>query len=101
MPKRVPVSIKVLKNEHVELDKRTYLPAILMATCPTCGKQVKKDLRQAYLSYPTTNSVERVTMVCFDSDYNTCTEFEVRVIVRLTVEEAPMPKKLLDTRAPV
>lgn len=89
--KRAPVTVKSLRGS-VGLDKRTYVNAILAANCPKCGKRCKKDLREDYLSYPETDKPIAAVLHCHDANWNTCCEFEVRVIVRLTVEAAPMPK---------
>lgn len=89
--KRVPVTIKNLRGS-IELDKRTFVNAVLTAKCPKCGKKVTKDLRDNYLSYPRTNTPIVVNFHCHDADWNTCCEFEGRVVLRLTIEVVPAPK---------
>ena len=40
-------------NEGAELEKRTYLPGIVIKSkCPQCGEPYRKDMSDNYLSYP-------------------------------------------------
>jgi hypothetical protein len=64
--------------------KRFYVTGLALSDdCPNCGKAVKIDLEEDYISYP---SIGRPTPVHF---YCPCdTEWERNVIVNLTLKEA-------------
>jgi len=74
-------------DAEVELDKRTHLPIEVSSKCPGCGKQVTMDLSDDhYLAYPVINAPQRLGFY-HDCDGKT-TEWEHRIVVRLTLEEA-------------
>ncbi len=79
-------------TEPFDLDvKRFYIPGtVLNSTCPQCGEKCAKDLGDQYLSYPAANKKIDVTFcheVEKDGKWDTH-EWDVRVIVRVTVEAA-------------
>jgi hypothetical protein len=47
--------------------KRFYLPIVIKAKCPDCGREMKRDLSNDYLSYPTIGRPERLTF-CHDTE---------------------------------
>lgn len=59
--------MKIFKIDGVELDKRTYLPGVVMtATCPKCGGKAERDFEDFEMSYPTTNKQYEISGCCED-----------------------------------
>lgn len=74
--------------ETWEGDKRHYIPGVVVQdSCPECGLLAERDLGDRYLNYPQINGVSPVFLHCPDRDCQR--EWEVPVIVRVTVELAP------------
>lgn len=71
----------------VELDKRTYLPGVVIkSTCPNCGEPWEGDMGDHYLSYPKVDEPAKVYACCQKCEH----EWSVMVIVRMTLEPAPV-----------
>jgi len=68
--------------------KRFYFPAILYATCPTCGKECAKNGNGDYLSYPKANTPTKVYFYCQSivDGKDVEHEFTEEIILRVTVE---------------
>lgn len=86
---------RVEVESGVPLDKRTYLPGVVLRSkCPKCGDVAERDLGEDYLSYPTTGDAEDVTFYCergFDDDGEGAEEcgaewVGARVTVRLVAD---------------
>lgn len=77
-------------DDPIELDvKRFYLPGtVLSSECPKCKKTIKKDLGRGYLSYPVANAPIDEHFYCPDDE----SEWNERIILRITVEAAPSEK---------
>lgn len=68
-----------------ELEKRFYLPGLMLeGECPSCAKAWTHDFAKYYLSYPVVGAPEVVHVSCAECAH----EWEVRVIVRVTLELA-------------
>ncbi len=66
--------------EGAELDKRTYLPGIIIrSVCPKCGEPWERDL-----SYPEVGKPVDANGFCGKCEH----EWPVMVVLRLTVEPA-------------
>jgi hypothetical protein len=77
----------------VELDKRTFVPAMVYSNCPHCGKEYERDLSSGdhYLSYPVTGQPVKVYFYCEDCHPHDWVEW---VVLRMTLEpSAPPPNK--------
>lgn len=72
-----------LRGEGVELDKRTYVPFRVESKCPNCGRIVKIDLTDDYLSYPVTGEVSTLGFGHCDDECQH--EWEVDVILDVTL----------------
>lgn len=72
----------------VDIDsKRFYMPTVLTADCPVCGKEVVRRLDEDYLSYPTANIVGRMSMMCVtNAASGEGHEFEVPYILMVSIE---------------
>ena len=82
-----PTSIETAIEPFGVEVKRCYLPVVINVVCPTCGKALRHDLRDHYLSYPAFNAVESVHIMCMDRESgDECTEIEVRLKIMLNVE---------------
>ena len=77
---QIEVGTQTVHNVDV---KRLYLPVVITAKCPVCGKQVKHDLKEHYLSYPAFNATETVGLMCFNDD-DECCSFSVNVAFGFT-----------------
>jgi len=44
--------------------KRCYLPMVVHDNCPQCGAPHTRDIREDYLSYPSTNKCCPIGMYC-------------------------------------
>ena len=55
-------------SSHKLAVKRFYLPFLLVDICPKCSREVTRDLSrdEGYLSYPTVNKPETVSLWCDD-----------------------------------
>lgn len=71
-------------NDAVEGDKRFYYPVKVHSECPKCGVPVVNDGSKLYLSYPITNTVQRLGFYheCEDGD----AEWSCNVVLRVTLE---------------
>lgn len=53
-----------------ELDKRTYLPGVVIKSkCPECDAPYVKDLENNYLSYPKVGQPYKLTGYCGQCDH--------------------------------
>jgi len=74
--------------------KRFYFPAVLTSTCPVCGKDIVKDGRNDYISYPSFNLPQKVYF-CHEAEVFTDDgevdylehEWEETIVLKLVVEE--------------
>lgn len=64
--------------------KRFYAPFIITDACPKCGNAVQKDLRDDYMSYPTTDKPFSEGMYCGDCDE----EWTVRLVLSIDLRLA-------------
>ena len=64
--------------------KRFHVGAVLVAKCPGCGAEVRKDFGDHYLSYPMANEPFDTSMVCGECEHN----WKERIILRVLVEAA-------------
>lgn len=97
MAKKIPCTVTENKRGgSIELDKRQHVPFTVHAECPKCGKKLTRDLGAGtdhYLSYPHLGKPCEVYFVCYgagngDDENAECSEFQVKVIPRLTLEAA-------------
>lgn len=86
MGRKATDSMNVEKFEvHAQLDKRTYLPGVVIESpCPECGKVSTRDMKHDYLSYPVTGEDSKVYMYCEDGHKEV--NWEVKVVLRLYAE---------------
>lgn len=83
----VQIETKEAKPDTLEI-KRCYLPFIIVATCPTCNLRVERHLDDDYLSYPRLDEAFSVDMTHYIVDEKLEHEWEVNVILRMTLEPA-------------
>lgn len=71
-----------------ELDaKRFYMPTVVTADCPVCGKEVSRRLDDDYLSYPEANITQWMSMMCVtNAASGEGHEFEVPYILAVSIE---------------
>lgn len=69
--------------------KRFYVPAVITAQCPFCGKECENDYSDEYFSYPDTNERFGAHFYCDGPEGKDDHEFEVDVVLRITLEVAP------------
>jgi len=87
------VSVEVIctpgDSDPLELPKRTYVPGVVLKdTCPKCKTPWEMDLADQYLSHPIVGKPHNVGGYCHNEDCGH--EWPVMVIVRLTIEAAPV-----------
>lgn len=82
-------TIRVLEGLHQDrLDvKRFYMPVVVEATCPDCGRRVERNLTDDYLGYPVPNVPFYLTMSHPDRE-DVAHDFSVRVVLALRLEVA-------------
>lgn len=76
--------------------KRCYLPFVVTAQCPTCGEQVERFLTNNYLHEPPINTPFELYMWHEHEDGDH--EWELLVILRVSLEAAPLPQDTLTAR---
>lgn len=74
---------KININKKVEIEsKRFYLPVTFSKPCPVCGNLCTANLGKHYLSYPSLNYAEEVSIYC-----ETCDDwFNKTIILRMQIE---------------
>ena len=76
-----------MKNEEIKevFDievKRFYLPVVVKDKCPNCDGEISQNLEDQYLSYPTLNKADDITLVCEACDM----EFQVPFTLRMSID---------------
>jgi len=71
-----------VKLDDCELDKRFYLPGVVVTHTCTCGAKLSRDMGNDYVSYPTTNKEEEVSLYCDVCD----TEIYKKIVIRIEVD---------------
>ena len=68
--------------------KRFYMPGItFIQNCPQCGKTIKEDMRDMYLSYAVVGKPFIYDMWCSDCDTNWEEELFIELNIRNYVKE--------------
>jgi hypothetical protein len=78
-----------IDDGRFELAKRTYLPYMIKATCPTCGGVARVDLSDDYLSYPEAGTPIQVSLRCFDAEGEETCETFVDIVIGIQVARGP------------
>lgn len=79
-------------TEPFEIDsKRCYVPATITDTCPSCGAEVTWSGDHGdYLSFPTANEPTELHLYHGDCPaHGGGTEWSVRVVLRMILEQVP------------
>lgn len=80
------VKVERVEGEQDELPiKRLYLPFVIKAKCPTCGRTAERDLSSSYMSYPVPGKPETVMLSCYDEDGEETCYTDVDVTIDFTV----------------
>lgn len=80
-------------NAGVDLEKRTYLPGVVLRSkCPKCGEMCENDYAQDYFSYPRTGEEIDVTFYCdHGAGHEGHSEWVgARVTIRIVVDVEPV-----------
>ena len=88
-----------IDDERFELAKRTYLPYMIKATCPTCGGVARVDLSDDYLSYPEAGAPIQVSLRCFDAEGEETCETFVDIVIGVQVARGPYTPEMEDAEA--
>jgi len=80
---------KVKTDQIYELAKRTYLPYVIEATCPTCGGVARLDVTDEYLSYPPAGEPLQVSLRCIDTGGKGACETFVDIVIGVRVVRGP------------
>lgn len=74
--------IRPYKGNRFEVDvKRFYIPVVVISVCPECTEEVRRNLEDNYLSYPTLGAPTKLYFSCSNEH-----EWQDQVIVNITVE---------------
>lgn len=77
------VKILALDGDGLRLEKRTYLPFVLVDNCPKCGREVSMSLLEQYVFYPCVGE-NSITMVCATEEED-CRKWQVNVRLGFTL----------------
>ena len=74
--------IEAIKDKLEIKVKRFYLPLVIKDKCPNCDGDISCDLEEQYLSFPTLNKTENITLCCEEC----ALEFHKPLTLRLSVD---------------
>lgn len=81
---------KIKTEEALTLEKRTYLPGIVLKHKCDCGENLELNFSSDYLSYPTVGKKTSVIFYCGECD----SEYEQKVKINMTLDVEEKVKKL-------